>query len=162
MCRFSDVPTEIFLLPRTAPWYRSRCQSPRKCIMACFDWKEHENSCGLNPADGIVRTSRWQFHRSHKAGRPVNDTDGKRIQAHSVGITKMGNQYYWFGEDRTQGLDPSLRYVSCYVSADLIRWKFLGRPLQVASVEGYTGHWVLERPKVYYDAARKRFVMYFH
>jgi hypothetical protein len=97
-----------------------------------------------------------------RPGDPWNDLDGKRIQAHSVGITKVGDQYYWFGEDRTQGLDPSFRYVSCYVSTDLIRWKFIGRPLQLASVEGYTGHWVLERPKVYHDVNRKRFVMYFH
>ena len=41
-----------------------------------------------------------------RPGDPWYDTDGKRIQAHSVGITKMGNQYYWFGEGRTQGLDP--------------------------------------------------------
>jgi hypothetical protein len=65
-----------------------------------------------------------------RPGDPWNDSDSKRIQAHSVGITKMGNRYYWFGENRTQGLDPSLRYVSCYVSTDLVHWKFLGRPLQ--------------------------------
>jgi hypothetical protein len=64
---------------------------------------------------------------SIRPGDPWSDTDGKRLQAHSVGITKVGNRYYWFGEDRTPGLDPSLRYVSCYVSTDLVRWRFLGR-----------------------------------
>ena len=132
--------------------------------MGCFyDWKD--NMRILAAVILLMTTFAPAAGNSTDLIRPGdswNDTDGKRIQAHSVGITKMGNRYYWFGKDRTQGLDPSLRYVSCYVSTDLIRWKFLGRPLQLASVEGYTGHWVLERPKVYYDAARKRFVMYFH
>ena len=97
-----------------------------------------------------------------RPGDPWFDTDGNRIQAHSVGITKVRDKYYWFGEDRTPGLDPSFRYVSCYESTDLIHWKFLGRPLQLAAVDGYTGRWILERPKVYHDAKRKRFAMYFH
>src|SRR3954447_26625190 len=37
------------------------------------------------------------------------DDRGKHIQAHGGGILKLGDLYYWFGEDRAQGLDPAKR-----------------------------------------------------
>lgn len=90
------------------------------------------------------------------------DNRGEQIQAHGGGILKYGNMYYWFGEDRTQGLDRSKRYVSCYCSTDLAHWKFCNRVVQLSDPEHLGWGWILERPKVFYNARTKKFVMYAH
>jgi hypothetical protein len=90
------------------------------------------------------------------------DESGKQIQAHGGGIIKHGNYYYWYGEDRSQGLDTAKRYVSCYESADLLNWKFKGDVLQQTDPEHLGSNWVLERPKVFYNSKQHKYVMYFH
>ena len=90
------------------------------------------------------------------------DTQGRQIQAHGGGILYHDHVWYWFGEDRTRGLDPDKRFVACYASKDLIHWTFRGRPLQLADPEHIGSSWVLERPKVFYSQSTRQFVMYFH
>lgn len=90
------------------------------------------------------------------------DTQGHPIQAHGGGILYHGHVWYWFGEDRTQGLDPEKRYVACYSSRDLVHWTFRGHPLQLADPAHIGRNWVLERPKVFYSPSTHQFVMYFH
>jgi hypothetical protein len=90
------------------------------------------------------------------------DAQGNHIQAHGGGITKVGKTYYWYGEERRQGLNPDLRYVSCYSSKDLANWKFEKDVVQMADPENLGKGWVLERPKVYYEPKAKKYVMYFH
>ncbi len=97
-----------------------------------------------------------------KPGDPWVDHRGQRIQAHGGGITLFKGTYYWFGEDRTQTNDPEKRYVACYVSRDLARWKFCGQVLVLADPENLGAHWVLERPKVYVNSRTGKFVMYAH
>lgn len=90
------------------------------------------------------------------------DQNGNHIQAHGGGIIKIGKKYYWYGEQRRQGLDRAMRYVSCYESSDLMNWKFLGDALQQTDPENLGPNWVLERPKVFYNKKSKQYVMYFH
>lgn len=90
------------------------------------------------------------------------DDRGLHIQAHGGGILKLGDTYYWYGEDRTQGQDRSKRYVSCYSSTDLVHWTFRKQVIQLADPENFGPGWVLERPKVFYNAKTKQFVMYMH
>jgi hypothetical protein len=90
------------------------------------------------------------------------DNRGQHIQAHGGGILKLGSEYYWFGEDRAQGLDHSYRYVSCYSSSDLAHWTFRGQVVKLADPEELGPRWVLERPKVFYNAKTKKYVMYAH
>ncbi len=90
------------------------------------------------------------------------DQNGNHVQAHGGGITKVGKIYYWYGEERRQGLDSNLRYVSCYASKDLMNWEFKGDVLQLADPENLGRRWVCERPKVYYNAKTKKYVMYLH
>ncbi|MDE3254287.1 MAG: family 43 glycosylhydrolase [Bacteroidota bacterium] len=90
------------------------------------------------------------------------DQQGNHIQAHGGGITQVGKTYYWYGEERRQGLDSNKRYVSCYASKDLKHWTFKGDVLQLADPENLGSHWVCERPKVYYNALTKKYVMYLH
>jgi hypothetical protein len=87
-----------------------------------------------------------------KPGEVWPDDRGQHIQAHGGGIIKLGDTYYWFGEDRTRGLDPSKRYVACYSSRDLAHWTFRHQVMQQADPGDLGPRFVLERPKVFYNA----------
>jgi len=90
------------------------------------------------------------------------DDRGQLIQAHGGGITRLGKDYYWFGEDRTETNDPVKKYISCYSSTDLMHWKFHRQVVAIADPENLGPKWILERPKVYYSPKTKKFVMYAH
>jgi hypothetical protein len=99
---------------------------------------------------------------SIKPGEIWPDENGNHIQAHGGGISKIKNTYYWYGEQRAQGLDTTYRYVSCYSSKDLRNWKFNGNVLKMTAPDSLPSRWVLERPKVFYNRKTKKYVMYFH
>ena len=90
------------------------------------------------------------------------DNRGQHIQAHGGGILKLGDTYYWFGEDRSKNNDPGKRYVACYASTDLVNWTFRRQVVHTADPEKIGEGWVLERPKVFYNAKTKKFVLYAH
>jgi beta-xylosidase len=90
------------------------------------------------------------------------DDRGKHIQAHGGGIIKLADTYYWFGEDRARDNERGRRYVSCYSSTDLAHWTFRNQVLKLADPENFGRGWVLERPKVFFNAKTKKFVMYMH
>ena len=90
------------------------------------------------------------------------DDRGKQIQAHGGGVIKLGDVYYWFGEDRSMENDPDKRYVSCYSSQDLVHWKFRNQVVKLSDPENLGPNWVLERPKVFYNTKSKKYVMYAH
>jgi hypothetical protein len=99
-----------------------------------------------------------------RPGEVWPDEDSNHIQAHGGGIIKLNKTYYWYGEERRQGLDTNYRYVSCYSSQDLINWKFRGDAMALTKPDTVleNNKWVLERPKVFYNVTTKKFVMYMH
>jgi hypothetical protein len=94
------------------------------------------------------------------------DNRGEHIQAHGGGIIRIGDTYYWFGEDRSQAFDNQHRGIACYSSTDLADWTFRGDVFTMsvderpADLPG-TGL-VVERPKVFYNQKTRQFVMYMH
>ena len=90
------------------------------------------------------------------------DDRGQHVQAHGGGIIKHGDTYYWFGEDRTRGLPREKRYVACYSSTDLAHWTFRHQVVALAPPENLDRGFILERPKVFYNALSNNFVMYAH
>jgi hypothetical protein len=90
------------------------------------------------------------------------DDRGIEVQAHGGGIIRLKNTWYWFGEDRSQTNDPAKRYVACYSSEDLAHWKFRNQVLAISDPESLGTEFILERPKVFYNAHTKTFVMYMH
>lgn len=90
------------------------------------------------------------------------DDRGKHIQAHGGGVMQLGDTFYWFGEDRSRDNDPNKRHVSCYSSKDLAHWEFRDQVLALTNVENLQRGGVVERPKVFFNAKTKKFVMYFH
>ena len=97
-----------------------------------------------------------------KPGEIWPDDRGQHVQAHGGGITKVGDVFYWFGEDRGQNLDWRSCHVSCYSSTNLVDWKFCKDVLNMTAPTNFGRRLVLERPKVFYNAPTKKFVMYFH
>ena len=90
------------------------------------------------------------------------DQRGRHVQAHGGGILRGNDTYFWFGEDRSRDNDRTKRYVACYSSRDLVRWTFQNQVLRLQDPEHFGPHWVLERPKVFYNAKTRKFVMYMH
>ncbi len=97
-----------------------------------------------------------------RPGEVWPDQGGRPLQVHGGGILLSKGIYYWFGEDRSPGLDASRRYVSCYASQDLVHWKFSGRVLSLGDPEHLGPTRIVERPKVYFNRKTRMYVMYLH
>ena len=112
-----------------------------------------------------------------KPGEIWTDTSGAPINAHGGGILYHAKTYYWYGEIKTGktwtpecnrtwgGTRVETVGVSCYSSKDLYNWKNEGNVLP--AVQDDPKHElhktkVLERPKVLFNRATKKFVMWMH
>lgn len=102
------------------------------------------------PKEAIVPGALWYDQRE------------RHIQAHGGGIIKQGDTWYWFGEDRSKDNAPGKRYVACYASKDLTNWRFRRQVLKASDPTNLGTPFVLERPKVYFNAKTKKYVMYVH
>jgi len=89
-------------------------------------------------------------------GQELTDTQGNIINAHGGGFLKVGDYYYWIGENRRNGV-----FVSCYRSKDLVSWEFRGDLLTRQS-HPELDKANIERPKVIYNEQTKQFVMWMH
>jgi beta-xylosidase len=94
------------------------------------------------------------------------DNNGIPINAHSAGIIRVDNKYYWFGEHKIEGPkgNTAMVGVSCYSSVDLYNWKNEGIVLNVSedTTSLLRKGCIIERPKVIYNSRTKKFVMWFH
>jgi hypothetical protein len=116
-------------------------------------------------------------HAEFRPGQVWTDADGAPINAHGGGILYYDKTYYWYGEIKTGktwlpecnkswgGTRVEAVGVSCYSSKDLYNWKNEGNVLPAVqndpNHELYKGK-VMERPKVLYNRATKKFVMWLH
>ena len=94
------------------------------------------------------------------------DNNGVHINAHGGGVMLHDGTYYWFGEHKVEGGagNRAMVGVACYSSSDLYNWKDEGIALEVSDDQSsdITRGCILERPKVIYNAATGKFVMWFH
>ncbi|PPU84807.1 beta-glucanase [Xanthomonas sacchari] len=102
-----------------------------------------------------------------RPGAVWNDRQGVAINAHGAGVLRdRDGTYYWFGEYKTAGAGGNTAQVgvSVYRSRDLLHWDNRGIALQVADdrQSDIAKGAVIERPKVLYNAATGRYVMWFH
>ena len=93
-------------------------------------------------------------------GSVWNDTQGNVIQAHGEGIIKVGDTYYWLGEDKTNG--ASFQNVKCYSSTDLKNWAFVSNVLTRQASGDLGPNRIIERPHVIYNSLTSQYVMYMH
>ncbi|MEI8114699.1 MAG: NPCBM/NEW2 domain-containing protein [Bacteroidia bacterium] len=90
------------------------------------------------------------------------DTDNKPIEAHGGGILKVGEIYYWYGENHALGIGNKTG-ISCFSSHDLQNWKNEGVVFPKEELPlMFQDSGVCERPKVLYNAKTHKYVMWMH
>jgi hypothetical protein len=96
------------------------------------------------------------------SGQPWLDTSGERIEAHGGGILRVGDTYYWYGENHKLGFGNKTG-ISAYASTDLVHWTNAGVVLPKDSLPAmFRDAGVAERPKVIYNSRTKQYVMWIH
>lgn len=108
------------------------------------------------------------------------DTEGHRIEAHGAGVVQspLDKRWYWYGETEkrdARAQEPKhlvnhsssqIRHgVNCYSSDSLAGpWKKEGRVFSQSQIHipEEKGPFIIERPKVLYNAKTDKFVMWFH
>lgn len=128
-----------------------------------------------------------QDHFSGAKGSEWLDTEGKHIQAHGGQVQKLGNKWWWIGEDKSRGYRSN--GISLYSSDDLYTWKFETYVLRTISsreqldqdayFKTLYGHLtekakdsvylaindkssVIERPKLIHNKRTGKYVLWFH
>ena len=89
-----------------------------------------------------------------------SDQSGTLDQLHGVGVLKVGDTYYAYGEDKTNG--GQFTAVACYSSKDLVTWKRRPNALSLQASGDLGPNRVIERPKVLYNAGTHKYVMWMH
>ncbi|MFB9236697.1 ricin-type beta-trefoil lectin domain protein [Plantactinospora siamensis] len=102
----------------------------------------------------------WAMPVTITPGAVWTDTSGRPIQAHGGGITKVGDTYYWLGEDKTNG--SAFQNVTCYSSTDLKTWTFVANVLTRQGSGDLGPNRIVERPHVIHNSATGTYVMYMH
>ena len=107
-----------------------------------------------------VRAQETAFH----PGKLWFDNNQRIINAHGGGVLYHDGQYYWFGEHKGERSNAAWVGVTCYSSSDLYNWNDEGVALAVSkdNRSPIVGGSTMERPKVIYNEATEKFVMYFH
>jgi beta-galactosidase len=100
------------------------------------------------------------------------DTDGNIINAHDGGILFVDGKYYWYGMElrpfeatnTLAGGQKTTAGVVMYSSKDLYNWKKEGVVLACSAdpKSPLKGPMRFERPKIIYNDATKKYVMWFH
>lgn len=100
----------------------------------------------------------------NKSGEKWLDTQGNQINAHGGGVLKVGEKYYWYGENRPSRGFTTKVGVEVYSSDDLLNWKDEGVALSVSDTKGsdIENGCIMERPKVVYCEKTQKYVMMFH
>jgi len=101
---------------------------------------------------------------SIQSGTTWQDTSGAALQMHGLGIIKVGNTWYGYGEDKAgeSSADAAFQAIPCYSSTDLRHWTFQGNALTVQASGDLGPNRVVERPKVIYNATTHEYVMWMH
>ena len=96
------------------------------------------------------------------------DTEGNEIDAHGSSLYQDVDAgiFYWYGESKKTywGTSPSAA-INLYTSTDIAGpWKFVSKIIEASSLAPLLGYQmvVLERPKVIYCAATKKYVLWAH
>lgn len=96
---------------------------------------------------------------SIRSGTVWTDTRGEIINAHGIGMLRVGDAYYWFGEVHLD--NRASRSIRCYASTDLKHWTFKNTVLSRQSAPALADA-NFERPKVVYNQRTKKYVLWAH
>ncbi len=100
-------------------------------------------------------------------GQPWPDAQGVHLNAHGFCILDFGGRHYWYGAHKIAGKTEAEKNeagVRGYVSDDLLNWQDAGLVLDVFAPGAHAelaDASILDRPKVIFHAATKKFILYF-
>jgi hypothetical protein len=100
-------------------------------------------------------------------GQPWLDTNGIHINAHGFCVLDFEGRRYWYGAHKMEGKTEDEKNeagVRLYVSDDLMNWEDHGLVLSVFAPDAHpelAEAFILDRPKVIYNEATKKFILYF-
>ncbi len=97
-------------------------------------------------------------------GATWTDTAGNVLQMHGLGIIKVGNTWYGYGEDKagqSSASDP-FQDIACDSSTNLQTWTYQGKALTRQASGDLGPNRVVERPKVIYNSSTHEYVMWMH
>ncbi|WP_328468947.1 family 43 glycosylhydrolase [Streptomyces sp. NBC_00448] len=94
-----------------------------------------------------------------ETARPFLDQHGRFAQLHGVGILRIGDRFFAWGEDKRAG--GTFAGIACYSSADLATWRHEGTSLEPGHGDLAPGR-VVERPKVLRHPRTGRYVLLVH
>ncbi len=94
------------------------------------------------------------------------DTEGAPIQAHGGGFLQQEDTdgtpiYYWVGEDKSHNTS-NFNGVNLYSSKDLVNWTYRNTILQPDLENAGLSNNKIERPKLVYNEATKKYVLWGH
>ncbi|HYQ44199.1 MAG TPA: discoidin domain-containing protein [Polyangiaceae bacterium] len=119
-------------------------------------------SVGNGGAPGAAGASGTDVIVTIKNGDFWQDTAGNRIEAHGAGVIRVGDTWYWIGEDKS-GNSGGFKAVNCYASKDLSHWEFRRAIItKQTSTDLAASDRIIERPKVIYNETTKKYVMWLH
>ena len=102
-----------------------------------------------------------------KSGTRWMDASGKIINAHGGGVVFYDGIYYWYGEEKVEGLSEREHAdggIHCYASNNLVDWHDQGMVLNLSkedTLSDLSFDCNQDRPKVIYNNATKKFVLFF-
>jgi len=162
-CRVRGYPFAALYVHRLrGPRLRATVFSHRLIAKAVNSHWKSIAACVLCAASVASAPAKSEQQNVIRPGDVWLDDRGQEIQAHGGAVIKVRDLYYWVGEDRSKGNDPNKRYISCYSSKDLVQWSFRGHILVTKDRERLGPGWVLERPKLFFNAKSRKYVMYLH
>lgn len=100
-------------------------------------------------------------------GEQYYDIAGNQIQAHGGYIIKnpQDGWYYWVGEDRSSNT-ATFAGINLYKSEDLMNWELVSAVLTPSTTDAagnkLLAHAKVERPKILFNAATNKFVLWGH
>ena len=106
-------------------------------------------------------------HSVFLPGQPWLDTNGVHINAHGFAVLDIDGRFYWYGSEKIAGKTEDEKNeagVRLYVSDDLLNWQDKGLVLSVFAPGAHAElaeAFILDRPKVIFNEATKKFVLYF-
>ncbi len=92
-------------------------------------------------------------------GVTLRDTDGNILHAHGAGMIKVGEFYYWYGENRYD--NQSFKSVSLYRSRNLKDWEFI-KDILTDKSDPDLNYAKIERPKIIHNKRTGQFIMWMH
>lgn len=108
-----------------------------------------------------------QENKEIKPGKLWRDASGKIINAHGGCVIFHEGIYYWYGEEKVQGLSEKEHAdggVHCYASNNLVDWHDQGMVLHLVkgdTLSDLSFDCNQDRPKVVFNSTTQKFILFF-